>query len=165
MHLSQCLVNSVVNKYQYLYTRLFTFNFSSSSSSEGIPQDDSWTTEREKCYKKIAFLCKGDLRKSKQYLQSYNLIALVAQSCLTLCDALDCSPPLSSVHRILQARILEWVAVSFSNTLINFVQIDILIMLLESFEWHLSLSLYTHTHTHTHTHIQNRENIDQPQEN
>ena len=32
------------------------------------------------------------------------------QSCLTLCDAMDCSLPGSSVHEILQARILEWVA-------------------------------------------------------
>ena len=32
----------------------------------------------------------------------------VVQSCLTLCDLLDCSPPGSSVHRIFQARILEW---------------------------------------------------------
>ena len=35
---------------------------------------------------------------------------LVAQSCLTLCDPVDCNPPGSSVHRILQSRILEWVA-------------------------------------------------------
>ena len=33
---------------------------------------------------------------------------LVAQSCLTLCVPMDCSPPGSSVHGILQARILEW---------------------------------------------------------
>ena len=33
---------------------------------------------------------------------------LVAQSCPTLCDPMDCSPPGSSVYRILQARILEW---------------------------------------------------------
>ena len=32
------------------------------------------------------------------------------QSCLTLCDPMDCSPPGSSVHGILQARILKWVA-------------------------------------------------------
>ena len=32
------------------------------------------------------------------------------QSCPTLCDSVDCSPPGSSVHGILQARILEWVA-------------------------------------------------------
>ena len=35
---------------------------------------------------------------------------LVAQSCPTLCDPTDCSPPDFSVHIILQARILEWVA-------------------------------------------------------
>ena len=37
------------------------------------------------------------------------------QLCLTLCDPMDSSPPGSSVHGILQARILEWVAISFSN--------------------------------------------------
>ena len=37
-------------------------------------------------------------------------MCLVAQSCLTLCNPMDCSPPGSSVHVSLQARILEWVA-------------------------------------------------------
>ena len=37
------------------------------------------------------------------------------QLCPTLCDPMDSSPPGSSIHRILQARILEWVAISFSN--------------------------------------------------
>ena len=37
------------------------------------------------------------------------------QSGLTLCDPMDCSPPGSSVHGILQARILEWVAIPFSR--------------------------------------------------
>ena len=37
---------------------------------------------------------------------------LVVQSCSTLCDLMDCSPPGSSVHGILQARLLEWVAIS-----------------------------------------------------
>ena len=36
-------------------------------------------------------------------------------SCPTLCDPMDCRPPDSSVHKILQARILEWVAISFSR--------------------------------------------------
>jgi len=40
---------------------------------------------------------------------------LVAQSCLTLCNPIDCSPPVSSVHWIFQARILEWVALSYSR--------------------------------------------------
>ena len=39
---------------------------------------------------------------------------LVTQSCLTLWDPMNCSPPGSSVHGILQARILEWVAMPFS---------------------------------------------------
>ena len=39
----------------------------------------------------------------------------VAQSCPTLCDPMDRSPSGSSVHGILQARILEWVAISFSR--------------------------------------------------
>ena len=37
------------------------------------------------------------------------------QSCLTLCDPTDGNPPGSSIPGILQARILEWVAISFSN--------------------------------------------------
>ena len=36
----------------------------------------------------------------------------------TLCDPMDCSPPGSSFHGILQARILEWVAISFSTILV-----------------------------------------------
>ena len=42
-------------------------------------------------------------------------LAKSLQSCLTLCDPVDCSPLGSSVHGILQARILEWVAISFSR--------------------------------------------------
>ena len=40
---------------------------------------------------------------------------LVAQLCPTLCDPMDCSPPGSSVHGVLQAKILEWVAISSSR--------------------------------------------------
>ena len=43
----------------------------------------------------------------------------VAQSCPTLCDPMDCSPPGSSVHGILQTRILEWVAFSSPGDLPN----------------------------------------------
>ena len=38
----------------------------------------------------------------------------VAQSCLTLCDPMDCSTPGSSVHGTFQARVLEWGAIAFS---------------------------------------------------
>ena len=40
---------------------------------------------------------------------------LVTQSCPTLCDLTDCTPPGFSVHGILQARVLEWIAIPFSR--------------------------------------------------
>ena len=43
------------------------------------------------------------------------VLCLVPQSCLTLCNTVDCSPPVFSVHRILQVRILEWVAMPSSR--------------------------------------------------
>ena len=60
-----------------------------------------------------------DLSAEKKKMQSSilvvtDLMAEFAESCPTLCDPMDCSPPGSSVHGILQARILEWVAISFS---------------------------------------------------
>ena len=45
----------------------------------------------------------------------HKLKVLVPQSCPTLCNPTDCSPPGSSVHGIFQARGLEWVAISFSR--------------------------------------------------
>ena len=46
--------------------------------------------------------------------KSVKVKVLVTQSRLTLCDPVLCSPPRSSIHGILQAGILEWVAISFS---------------------------------------------------
>ena len=40
---------------------------------------------------------------------------LITQLCPTLCDPVDCSPPDSSVHGILQTRLLEWVTIPFSR--------------------------------------------------
>ena len=45
------------------------------------------------------------------------LKVLVAQSCLILCDPMYCSLPVTSVHRILKARILEWIAMPSSSGL------------------------------------------------
>ena len=45
----------------------------------------------------------------------------VAQSCSTLRDSMDCSPPGSSIHGIFQARVLEWDAIAFSNMLSRLV--------------------------------------------
>ena len=46
-------------------------------------------------------------------------MCLVAQSCLTLCDSMDCSSPSSSVRGILQARTVEWVVKPSSRDLSN----------------------------------------------
>ena len=48
-------------------------------------------------------------------LWDWHVLCSVTQSCLTLCDPMDCSPPCSSVHEILQARTLEWVAIPSSR--------------------------------------------------
>ena len=47
------------------------------------------------------------------YRERKKMKVLVAQLCLTLCDPMNCSPPSSSVHGILQAKILDWVAFYF----------------------------------------------------
>ena len=48
-------------------------------------------------------------------LSTYTVKMLVTQLCPALCDPMDCSSPGCSVHGILQARILEWVAIPFSG--------------------------------------------------
>ena len=59
------------------------------------------------------------LRKVTSYWMLYetseSVEVLVAHLCLTLCDPMDCNKQGSSVHGILQARILEWVAIPFSR--------------------------------------------------
>ena len=45
----------------------------------------------------------------------FSMKVLVTQSCPTLCNSMDCSPPDSSVHGILQASILEWAAILSSR--------------------------------------------------
>ena len=66
---------------------------------------------------------------------------LDTQSCPTLCDPMDCSPPGSSVHEILQARILEWVAIPFSNTLLSWLFVYQTCALASDHldDWHLGL--------------------------
>ena len=49
------------------------------------------------------------------YFLCVGVCVLVAQLCPALCEHMDCSPPGSSVHGILQARVLEWVAISSSR--------------------------------------------------
>ena len=67
-----------------------------------------WTT-REVSWLSLLYSPKNSL------IHHFIWCVLVAQLCLTLWDPMDCSPPGSSIHRILQARILEWVASPFSR--------------------------------------------------
>ena len=50
-----------------------------------------------------------------EHIKNTAAAAKSLQLCPTLCDSIDCRPPGSPVPGILQARILEWVAISFSN--------------------------------------------------
>ena len=54
-------------------------------------------------------------KKESQMTLGFIAAAKSLQSCLTLCDPIDGSPPGSPIPGILQARALEWVAISFSN--------------------------------------------------
>ena len=56
-----------------------------------------------------------DMNSVSTALPCFNESVFVAQLCPTLCDSMDCSLPGSSAHGILQARILEWVAIPFSR--------------------------------------------------
>ena len=56
----------------------------------------------------------SEMSQRKANTVGFHLCAC-AQSCLTLCDSMDCSPPDDSVHGFFQARILEWVAISYSR--------------------------------------------------
>ena len=51
--------------------------------------------------------------KGKVWRPFVMVVSEVAQSCLTLCDPMDCSLPGSSVHGIFQAILMEWIAISF----------------------------------------------------
>ena len=53
--------------------------------------------------------------KTENFIFYWGSGCVVAQSCLTLSNPMDCSPPDSSVHGILQGSLLEWVAISFSR--------------------------------------------------
>ena len=97
--------------------------------SWGLGENFYFGLDRSHCFgknrkpgmsKKEIIICWKDTRlvheiqRSTKGLSFRKASVLVAQSCLTLCDPI-CSLPGSSVHGILQARILEWVAIPFSR--------------------------------------------------
>ena len=77
----------------------------------------------------------------------------VAQSCPTLFEPMDCSLPGSSVHGIFQARVLEWVAISFSRGISPTQESNLCLLHCGQMLYHLShQGRHTHTHTHTQFH-------------
>ena len=94
------------------------------------------------------------------------------QPCPTLCDPIDGSPPGSPVPGILQARTLEWVAISFSNEVCTFLFFKVLIYNSQKLEtvpksiksitgewmnkmWCMCVCIHMYTHTHTHIYVMN----------
>ena len=73
------------------------------------------------CKKNMGFLndyelnVTGPPKKIRIFSPYACVVAKLLQSCLTLCDPMGCSPPGSSVHGILQARTMEWVAMPSSR--------------------------------------------------
>ena len=115
-------------------------------------------------------------RKWKKLLYSMCKCAKSLQSYLTLCDPMDGSPPGSSVHELFQARILEWVAISFSwgsspprdwtqvthiagrfFTVWAIREVCMTLKLLQlgllAEAWYFQFTEYTHTHTCTYSYM------------
>ena len=95
----------------------FLFNTKPSCSSGTGVFKSGYTHKRAGCCtKRQEEHSRTSLPKSFFYSSlRYFYESEVAQSCLTLCDPMDCSLPGSTIHGIFQARILEWVAISFSR--------------------------------------------------
>ena len=101
----------------------------------GVTKNWTWLSDWTEKWREVSmlrsikmFLWRLGLENKDHWLTKENLIMFepgkqtesgseteVTQSCPTLCDPMDCSLPGSSVHRIFQARVLEWGAISFSR--------------------------------------------------
>ena len=72
-------------------------------------------TGEERTRKYIRFMKKENQTWEGAPICAWVIFLSARCKCSTLCNPMDCNPPGSSVHRIFQARILDWVAVSFSD--------------------------------------------------
>ena len=126
---SHSVVHVLDRRSVYVFLTCYIINFSRYLSGCGVSHIQAWLT-RETFHMKSSLpgfrsnWLKGRWCPVKfcnflllycLYLKHSGYASEVTQSCLTLCDPVDCNPPGSSVHGILQARILEWVAISFSR--------------------------------------------------
>ena len=74
-----------------------------------------WDTKECGCSTKMEDITRAEGRRKTLLTMTAAAAAKSLQSCPTLCDPIDGSPPCSPIPGILQARTLEWVAISFSN--------------------------------------------------
>ena len=79
---------------------------------QGIFPTQGWNPGHQQCRQTPYNLSH---QRSHMYIYLCIRMCSVTQLCLILCDSMDCSPPVSSVHGILQARILEWLAMPSSR--------------------------------------------------
>ena len=79
------------------------------------PQKWPWWTDSSRAHHPLLKLSACSLGAAKEGIFSPCMGTKLLQSCWTLCDPMDCSLPGSSVYGILQARILEWVAMPSSR--------------------------------------------------
>ena len=114
-------VHGVKKSWTLLNNSDFHFTFTTMLST-GL-----WKYEIQASYKMTEAMNNQDYEWNKEYtnikrilhrfdnIYEIDQLSEVAQSCPTLCDPVDCNLPGSSIHGILQARTLEWIAISFSR--------------------------------------------------
>ena len=108
--MSPCIEESL-SLATYLYVR----NFTLSSHRLVSPVSNTWF-HLASC-SLMCFCSRGNISgpQGQPRMPPLRCACSVAQTCLTLCNPVDCGPPASSVHGISHARILEWVASSSSR--------------------------------------------------
>ena len=114
LHFSECSLIEVAHliypgkilcRWEWLPTPVFLPG--ESHGQRSLVGYSSWVTKSQTWLTFSFFFC---LKLSSCYQYSE---VLVAQLCLTLCNPMNCSPPGSSIHGILQARTLKWIAIPF----------------------------------------------------
>ena len=86
----------------------FTSFYNCAYGTRPPPKKNSGYSVTQDCYQPFSHY------RKEENIELNSKVSEVTQSCPTLCDPMDFSPPGSSIHGILQARVLEWVAISFS---------------------------------------------------
>ena len=111
--------NSTKSWLIYSNTKQISFLKKGQTGTAMVGRDEKREEEHWGCDGNVNYIdCGGDF--IDVYLCHYYCIkseseSEVAQSCPTLCDPIDCILPGSSIHGIFQARVLEWIAISFSR--------------------------------------------------